>query len=781
MTISIAITLLILFLSIILFISEKIRADIIALMVLIALSISGLVTPTQALAGFSSPAVITVWTMFILSAGLTRTGVAGWLGRRLIKISGNKTTRLLLVIMLITIFLSAFMNNVGVIALLLPVILDISRRNKIPRSKLLMPLAFSTLFGGMITLIGTPANILVNDALLSFNFQELKLFDFAPVGIAVSVAGILYILIFSRWLLPNRNPASEYQHGLHEMEEAFAIEDRLFVLRIPEESRLAGKPIKDSRLGAALGISVIGIVRDEVTILAPDPLSNLEENDRLLVTGRPDKLLSLINSEHLIIEEKNVPIEYITSPNISLVELELNPQSSLIGKTLEDIGFRQKYGANVMAFWRNNKPIRTNLETKPLRQNDLLLIQAKNTDIALIQQTPDFSISETHKAKAYHLNERLNIFSIPEKSSLIGKSLGESHLGDAFGMGVMAIIRNGEKTLMPESEEKIQEGDELIAKGRMKDIDAIESLQELEIDYDAHPGLEDIQSDQIGTVEIMLSPQTTLVGKTLRQIKFREKYGISVLGIWRAGRPRRFNIRDIPLRFGDALLTFGPKDKQVLLADEPDFLILTDEVSPAPHTEKAKMAGVIMLGVVILAGTGVLSIAIASMLGFTLMILTGCLSMNEAYRSIDWRAIFIIAGMLPLGVAMQTSGTAQFLAEQVILLTSAYNGYVQVGGLFLLTALASQFMPNAVITVLMAPIALVTAGQLGFNPQAILILVAIAASSSFLSPVAHPSNILIMGPGGYKFGDFFKFGFLLIPIVLIVTLLVLPLFWPLFG
>jgi di/tricarboxylate transporter len=268
-------------------------------------------------------------------------------------------------------------------------------------------------------------------------------------------------------------------------------------------------------------------------------------------------------------------------------------------------------------------------------------------------------------------------------------------------------------------------------------------------------------------------------GKTLRAIDFRERYGLSVLAIWHGGRAYRYNLRDMPLRFGDALLIFGAREKLRLLAQDPEFLVLTEDVQPAPRLQKAPFAALLMLGVVVSVGIGVLPIAIAAVTGAALMVLSGCLTMNEAYRAIQWKAIFLIAGMLPLGVAMQTSGTAEFLAAGVQRLTEGYGVMVQLVGLFLLTGLAAQIVPNPVVVVLMAPIAISTAQSQGFSPYALMMVIAVAASSSFLSPVGHPANVLIMGPGGYRFKDYVKVGLPLLLLIMLVALLVLPVFWPL--
>ena len=775
----ILLTLIILGISVILFITEKISVDLVALLVLSALALTKLVTPEEALSGFSSPAVVTVWAVFILSAGLTRTGIAGWLGRQLLRLGGSGDIRLMLVIMGTAGFMSAFMNNVGATAMLLPVVLDISRRTNRSPSKLLIPLAFSSLLGGMTTLIGTPPNILVTNALKDFGHQSFNFFDFGLVGVFVALGGMLFLAFFSRFLLPEGDHTRLNRKNVHDMSDAFAIHKHLFVLCLPEDSHLAGKTLMESRLGSALSLNVVGIVRNGHTELAPGPDALLQSNDRLLVTGRPDALLNLGHEKQFVVEKDKVSAADLISEDINITELALCDDSPLIGKTLMEIGFRQKYSCIVLAIWRDTGVLRSNFENVPLRKDDLLLIQGNNDQIIELIASPEFRTYRTSPRDTYDLDKRLMLVSLPEGSTLYGKTLKDSHLGDRFGLGVLGIIRDGLIELMPDPSEELQVGDMLLVKGRANDVFVLNDLQELEIDEQASPTLADMEDEEISTVQVVLAPQSSLAGKTLRQINFREKYELSVLAIYRAGRTYRSDLRDMPIRFGDALLVFGRRGKLNLLADEPDFLVLTEKVKAPPLSKKAPISGLIMAGAILSVAVGWLPIEEAAVTGVALMVLSGCLTMAEAYRAIEWKAIFLIAGMLPLGIAMQNTGTARFFADQVISLTEPYGGTILIAGLFLLTLLASQIMPNPVVIVLMAPIALTTAADLGYSPYTLMMAIAIAASSSFLSPVGHPANVLIMGPGGYKFRDYFKVGLPLVIVSMVITLLLLPVFWPL--
>ncbi|HSF83609.1 MAG TPA: SLC13 family permease [Anaerolineales bacterium] len=766
--------------AIILFVTEIVRVDLVALIVLGALAVSGLVTPTEALSGFSNPAVVTVWAVFILSGGLSRTGVANVIGRQVLRLAGKGEVRLLAVIMISAGLMSAIMNNIGVAALLLPVVMDIARRTGRAPSKLLMPLAFGCLLGGLTTLIGTPPNILASNALREFNLRPFQFFDFTPLGLVILLVGTAFVALIGRRLLPNTDISREYSGTSRGSQGgAFGMEERLFMLHLPASSALAGKSLEDSRLGAILSLNVVGIIRDGETYFAPEHHFVLQAGDRLLVAGRLDALDELREHQPMFIQDERLSSDSLVSTEIQIVTLELTPSSELIGKTLRECDFRRRFGANALAIWREGEPLVEDIQYSLLLEGDMLVVQVSQDQIENMEGSADFLISKRLASELYRLHDRLFAISIPPSSLLVGRTLVESRLGEAYDLNVLTIIRQDRRISLPGPDEKIQSGDTLVVEGDLKDMLVLRALQELEIDRTASLDLKDLESEKYGLLEAVLSPYTSLAGKTLREIHFREKYGLSVLAIWREGRPYRWRLGEMPLRFGDALLLHGARDKLRLLASETDFLLLAEEVQEAPVYKKAPLTALLMVVVVLSVVLGWTSIAIAAVVGATAMILYGSVNMEEAYRFIDWRAVFLIAGMLPLGIAMESSGTANWVAEGMVNLIGGGGPYVLLAGLFILTSLASQFMPNAVVTVLMAPIAINTAMGQGYSPYAFIMAVAIAASAAFLSPVGHPANVLIMGPGGYRFGDYFKLGLPLTIVVLLITLLLLPVFWPL--
>ncbi len=785
MTPEIALTLSILALAVILFITEWIRVDLVALFVLISLAITGLVTPAEALSGFSNPAVVTVWAVFILSAGLYSTGVANIIGRQVLRLSGQGEVRLLVVVMGTAAILSAFMNNVGVAALLLPVVLTISKKTNLPPSKLLLPLAIGCLLGGMLTLIGTPPNILASDALRDAGLEPFGFFAFAPVGLALVVSGIAFMILIGRRLLPSEKHVQALPDQEEDISDLYDIEERLALVELPDDSPLAGRTLNESRIGRALGLTILGLQRSGQKRYSLDSDTVLQGGDQLLALGRLDRLRELRDKPYLLVDDENRQVRQLFSEEIGLAELEILIDSPFIGRTISEIDIRRKHHFNVLAIRRDDRHFRTNLQEIPLRIGDSLLLQGKRTNLEEAGEQPLFSQglnilgTGVCAADLYDLHERLLFVRIPPESSLVGQTLAESDLDDNYGLLVVSVVKGEQVTMAPGPEIELDAGDLLLVEGKPDDLAILRGLQGLIIRPHIDLGRVELETEMVGLAEAVLSPHTTLAGKTLREIQFRDKFNLSVLAILRDGHAYRSDLGNMALQFGDAFLIYGSRSKFSMLNGEADFIVLTEELEEAPRREKATLAMLIMAGVIISVLVGWLPIAIAAIAGSAFMIVTGCLHIEDAYRQIDWRAVFLIAGMLPLGIAMEQSGAAQFLAEGMINLVGDLGSMAILTGLFLLTSVASQFMPNAVVTVLMAPIALSTAAEQSISPYSLMMVIAISASAAFMSPVGHPANVLVMGPGGYRFSDYLKVGIPLTVVVLIVTLLILPIFWPL--
>jgi di/tricarboxylate transporter len=781
-TYEIALVLGILAVALILFITEILRMDVVALMVLGSLAVLGLVDADQAISGFSNPAVITVWAMFILSDGLTRTGIADLLGTQVLRIAGHREVMLIIVIMLTAGGLSAFMNNIGVAALMLPVVVDIARRTEIPASRLLMPLAYGSLLGGLTTLIGTPPNLLIAGALTSAGEPSFGMFDFAPVGFSALLVGTLFIAFIGRRFLPKGDQAGPKQHSQRNLRQLYGLQERTFTLRIPRDSILAGKSLAASRIGSAVGLIVVALDRHGRIEALPSVKTILQGGDKLLVQGRLDRFEELRRWGEVVIEREAPLLQTLMSERVGLVEARIAPDSALIKNLVNHTDFRRRFGVNVLAIRRDQLIRRAGINKVPLRGGDQLLMQGGEEAIRNLGRSPEFSevadVDEDMLLQTYRMQESVFVIRIPRDSQLGGKSLAETRLGEAFDFRLLATFRENTLQLMPEPDELLLGGDLLLLQGRPEDLDELRGLQELEIESVISPQLSSYESDRLALLEVTLDPQSELAGCSITEINFRDKYGLELVAVSRSGETLRSDLNQLQLEFGDAFVLLGPRNKIGVFSNNPDFITMTPAPKSPPDVKRAPLACLIMLGVVGVVLAGMLPIAIAAILGVIAMVTTGCLNMEQAYRAIDWRAVFLIAGMLPLGVAMQETGAATLVAAQVMELLGGMGPWTVIAGLYALTALGTMIIPTAALVVLMSPIVLSASAEMGIEPQTAMMAVAIAASASFTSPISHPANILVMGPGGYRFVDYIKIGVPLTLIIFVTVMFLLPLFWP---
>jgi di/tricarboxylate transporter len=592
LTPSIGLTLALVVAAVALFASGRLREDVIALLVLLALIASGLLSSEQAFLGFASPAVITIWAVFILSGGLVHTGIADRMGDLLLRLAGRSEGRLIVVVMLGCGLMSAFMNNIGATAVLLPAVVAVARRARVPPSRLLIPLSFSSLLGGNLTMVGTPPNILAASILAERGLPPPAFFDFAPTGVLVLAIGVAYMATIGRRLLPSNEPAVERQ--LRRLREYVS------ELRVSQASPLAGKPLYASRLSADFDLTVLGVERGGGRML-PLPDVVIQSGDVLIVEGAPDD-------------------------------------------------------------W------------------------------------------------------------IP----------AQEQLG-------------------------------------------------LELASDRKIAIEDLDENGIQLVEVALAPGSGMIGRTLREGRFRELYGYLVVAISRQGEVLTRRLGDLRLRLGDALLLRGPKDRLEWLHERGEFLILGPVEIESRRRGRAGTALAVVIGVIAIIGLAAVPVAVAMLVGALAMVLSGCLSMQEAYRSIDWRSVFLVAGMLPLGMAMEVTGTASFLADRILGVVGGLGPLAMLAGIYLLASLITEPMSNAAATVVIVPIAIDLALGIGANPWSFVLATVIAASTSFLTPVGHQVNVLVLEPGGYRFADFARVGAPLNLLILAATVLAVPIIWPLFG
>lgn len=781
MTTDIALTLIILMGSLVLFVTEIIRMDLVALLVLGFLAVTGLTTPTETLSGFGNPAVVTVWAMFILSEGLTRTGIASLLGRQVMRIAGRREAALVVVIMLTSGGLSFFMNNIGVAALMLPVVIEISRRTEVSPSRLLMPMAFGTLLGGLTTLFGTPANLLVSVALDQAGHVPFGLFDYMPVGAGAVAAGIIFIVVFGRWLLPVTGPGTlSPQRSQRALRQRYGLQDRIFSLRLPTRSTLAGMTLGDIHIEAAAGLTVIALERNGKIETLPSRRRQLQGGDKLLVQGRLDRFEDTRRWSELAVATE---IMSQPGPPVPLIEATIAPDASLIMIPAGEANLRSRIGADVLAIARAGNVRRKNLGRIALHEGDRLLLQGTGDTLAELLADSDFR--DVGEPDAEDLHERwgpvpdLFVAHVPATPGFDSMPLVGSRTADIFGLCVVGQLDGYLAPGMPGDRQVLHAGERLLIRGHDHEIKILRGLCELIVEESISPNLNVFEADRIATVEAALAPRSELVGQSVADINFREQFGLELGGIWRAGSVLLDDLDHQTIEFGDAFVLLGPRQKLALLNSESDLLILTPISPDVTDTSRAPLAAAIMLGVVASVLSGWMPISIAAIAGVALMVMTGCLSMEQAYRAIDWRAVVLIAGMLPLGIAMQESGAAQYLAAMAMDALGNSGPWTVIIGLYAVTAAATMIIPTVALVVLMSPIALSACAELGVAPQTAMMGIAMAASASFTSPISHPANVLIMGPGGYRFADYIKLGGPLTAIVFVVVMLLLPVFWPL--
>ncbi|MGQ0722057.1 MAG: SLC13 family permease [Candidatus Eiseniibacteriota bacterium] len=758
-----------------LFLTEKLPIELTAFSGLVALVLAGFVPAAQAFDGFSSPVVITMLSIFFIAAALLHTGVADWIGERAQERLGSRERPLIVAIMAVTALLSSVMNNIAAAAMVLPAVASIARATGVSPSRLFMPLSFGAVLGGTTTLIGTPPNILVAEILRDRGLESFGLFDFTPIGVAICVVGILYTAVAAPRLLPARELAAPISRQ-SDLVQVYRLHDTLFSIRVPEGSKLAGRSLRDTTLGSALGVQVVGIERGAKRELAPTPDTVLSAGDILLVKGRAAEVRELWRIQGSEFAEA-VPEEVArASERVSGLVARLGASSPLAGRTLRDLRFRERFGAIVIGIRRDGKLLDGAIAGEPLRGGDEMLALGMRARLAEAEIRQHFEVSTMGPDVFRSLSGRLYVLAVPEASGLVGTTLGESHLGELVGLTIWGILRAGETLLALEPSEQIRAGDRLLVAGPVGRIRSLLDLGNVELLQDVAE--EAFVSDGVGVVEAAVAPRSACAGKTLREIRFRAKHGLQVLAVWREGQLIHSGLAELALRFGDALLLQGPWDRIRLLADNPDFLILSSAVRDQRRTRKAPFALGALALMVVLVVLGVLPVHMAAFTAATLVLLSRAITMEEAYRAVEWRAVFLMAAILPVGLAMETSGAAALLSESVTATVGPAGPFAVLAALVLLSSLLSQTLDGAPAVVLLAPVALSAAEQLGISARPIMMGVGLAASAAYMTPFSQKANLLVMGVGGYRVSDYLKLGtpLTLLQIVLIIALV--PLLFP---
>jgi di/tricarboxylate transporter len=583
---------LLLIVTLVLLISEWIAIDLVAIGLMVALMVTGLLKPTEAVAGFANPAVITVGSMFLLSQGMVRTGVVGYLGRRVINMTRGRTRLALLVVILIVALASAFINNTPVVVLFVPVILSMGCQLGVSASKFLIPISYASILGGACTLIGTSTNIIVSDLSAQLGYGRLSMFESGQVGLPLAIIGLVLILLTApRWLPDINNPTCELEN---QPKRRYLSE-----MVIPRGSRLIGINPCTELSPRYPGIEVLELIRythifhpcrDRMTIAA---------DDLLLVKGTPNDLTNILEGK----------------------DVELPPTQ-------------------------------------------------KGLDLGGLSKTLVVELI------------------IPPQSELIGQQLRETHLSRDEDLHVVAIERSG--------------------------------------------------------------------------LHYTEK-----------------QIKDIRLRNGDILLVWCRADRIDKLRGRADWIVVEDVDPEIIHQRKAPIAGAIFAAMVAVATTGLADIMAAALGAVFLMVLTGCLPLKEAYRALQSNVLMLIVATIALGTAMTATGASRYYADLFLGLLNGWSPVMILGGIVLLTSLCTEVMSNNATAVLLLPIAISTALGLGVDPKPFIMAVMFGASASFATPIGYQTNLLVYGPGGYRFSDYLKLGIPLNLLVIVGATLLIPIFWPL--
>ena len=774
MTFEIGFLFLILAVMVTLFLTEKIPVDLTAFLGLIVLIFSGFVKADEAFTGFASSAVITMLSIFIVSASLLHTGIADMVGTRIHAWVGSHEVRLIVTIMLVSGVLSAFMNNIAAAAVLMPTVASLARRAGLSPSRLLMPLSFGAILGGTTTLVGTPPNILVGALMEARGMKSFELFDFAPMGITLLVLGILFMATIGRKLLARRE-MSPSPSATTDLADVYHLDERIFSIRIPSDSGLDGTTLEEARLGTALGVQVVAILRNGRKELAPRPTTVLHSGDILLVEGQLSDLQQILKVQGS--EIKKARISQLPRPTrgFSAIRLQVGDDSTFRRKSLKQLDFRGQYDAIVMAIQRGSQLLRDSLGEEILATGDELVLIGAREALDQLGSHPGLIVLESGLTTLRQLQQHLFLIRVHPGSPLAGATLGASRIGELIGLTVGGIVREGETRPAVSPDEVIRGGDNLLVAG---ESDRIASLLELgDIQFDSEVDASELGSD-VALVEASLAPRCSLIGKTLGQVSFRQRYGLQVLAVWREGAPRRSRLASLKLTFGDALLLQGSPERMRMLAADPDFLVLSQTVQAVRRMSKAPFAVGSLLLMVGLVTADIQPIHVAAFTAASLVVLSGALTMKEAYSSIEWRVIFLVAAILPVGIAMERTGAALWLADTVVSTAGPLGPHMVLGMLVVLSSLLSQGLDGAPTVVLLTPVVLRTADGLGLSPYPMMMGVALAASAAFMTPFSHKANLLVMGAGGYRSVDYLKVGTPLTIVFLVLLVFMVPLFFP---
>ena len=617
------ITIAILVISAALFANGRIRSDIVALCVLCALLVFQILTPAEALSGFSNSVVIMMVGLFVVGGAIFQTGLAKMISSRILKLAGNSETRLFLLVMLVTAGIGGFVSNTGTVALMLPIVVSLAASANLNASRLLMPLAFASSMG-LFTLIATPPNLVIHEQLVSGGYPGLSFFSFFPVGLICVTVGTIVLLPLTKWFLSNKGgkdgKKGQRNKSLNELVKEYGLSDNLYQLKVLNTSLLKGKTIVDLDIRRQYGLSVIEVRREA------------SSQQRFLKGATPQQ---------------------ITSPHT------------------------------------------------PLQPDDLLYVRGLQENVEQFAVVYQLELLQTNTTAEAGKN---------------GKTL------DFYNIGI---------------------------------------------------------------AEIVLMPSSKLINQVVKECGFRDKFNVNILGI---RRDNEYILRDIANRrvhSGDVLLVQGTwANIDRLSHDDTEWVVLGQPLAEAAKVTldyKAPIAAAIMILMVCMMVFDFIPVApvTAVIIAGLLMVLTGCFrNVEAAYKTINWESIVLIAAMMPMSMALEKTGASEYISNTLVSGLGVYGPFALMAGIYFTTSLMTMFISNTATAVLLAPIAMSSAVQIGADPTPFLFAVAVAASMCFASPFSTPPNALVMPAGQYTFMDYIKVGLPLQIIMGIVMVFVLPLLFP---
>lgn len=638
------------------------RHDMVAGGALLACILTGLVPSAEAFAGFGHPAVVTVACVLVLSYGLQVTGAVDALAQKVLPAKAGQTFSIFALTALAAI-LSGFMNNVGALALLMPVAIQVAVKQNLPPGRVLMPLAFGSILGGTTTLIGTPPNLIVSGFREEAGMGHFAMFDFAPVGLSITIIGILFVGLIGWRLVPARRNAES---------ASFDTGTYLTEVRIQNESKAIGKTLREVEvILEKADAQIVGLVRGEVRVIAPYSRRVLREDDILVIEAEPESLGAALSSLGLKLEE-----EVLES---SSEQDEAEGEESDDGKSVENPKARSaKRGAD----------------------------------------------SEVKSGKA------------AGKSA--GKSAGKKPGNDASAKSKRGADKEG-------------------------DVDTKTPAK----------------SDELVIQELVVMPGSPLQGRSATDIELRTRYGINLLAVSRQGRRSIKRLRSTTIQAGDVLLMQGVPEAVAGFAGDYRCVPLATRDIRVPVKGQALLAVAIFLGAIVVTALGLLPVAVSFSAAVLAYMAVRIVPPRAVYDAIDWPVIVLLGALLPVAGAMASTGTADVMATALLDSVAQGNPVVALALVLIVTMTLSDFMNNAATAAVMCPLAISIAAQLGVNPDSYLMAVAIGASCAFLTPIGHQNNTLILGPSGFKFGDYWKLGLPVEIVVVAVSLPVLLLVWPL--